>query len=182
MDETHAIAIAELHQGLDRRVSALNVIHAKRLQCARGCSSCCIDELTVFAVEADHIALHNAPLLESGKAHAKGACAFLDLEGACRIYEQRPYVCRTQGLPLRWINGADQGSLEGEPITESRDICSLNENADPIEAIAESDCFTLGPAEEQLARLQVASSTLDTSARPGGGARPVRVSLRSLFR
>ena len=40
--------------------------------------------------------------IEEG-AGPEGACAFLDGEGGCRVYPDRPYVCRTQGLPLRWI-------------------------------------------------------------------------------
>ena len=84
------------------------------------------DQITVFEVEAEVIRRHHADLLAEGEPHAEGACAFLDGEGACRIYEHRPYVCRTQGLPLRWLE-----ELDGETV-ELRDICPLNDEDDPI--------------------------------------------------
>lgn len=124
-----------------------------------------MDGLTVFDVEAEPIRLGHAGLLATGVPHAEGACAFLDPEGACRIYAQRPYVCRTQGLPLRWIEEQD-----GEPV-ELRDICPLNEAGEPIEQLLVEACWTVGPVEERLARLQLAS------ARTASG----RTSLRALF-
>lgn len=140
------------------------MIHANRLHCQRGCSSCCVDDLEVFDVEAEEIRKHHHALLAEGSAHPIGACAFLDESGACRIYEERPYVCRTQGLPLRWIDDV------GEQPVELRDICPLNGNADPIEEIPADDCWTLGPTEEKLALLQFDEPD-----------RSKRVRLRSLF-
>jgi uncharacterized protein len=157
-------ALAPLHAAVDRETRRLHVLHAERLQCQRGCSSCCVDGLTVFDVEAEPIRRHHADLLRAGTPHVQGACAFLDGEGACRIYAQRPYVCRTQGLPLRWIDERD-----GQPA-ELRDICPLNEAGEPIEHLAVEACWTLGPFEERLARLQLAA-----------GAEPTRTGLRDLF-
>lgn len=131
------------------------------MQCGKGCHGCCEDDLTVFEVEAAPIRERHAALLATGRAGSVGACAFLDAQGACRIYAERPYVCRTQGLPLRW--------LEDEQV-ELRDICPLNEAGVPIEELEAEACWTLGPAEEQLACLQLATSP----------SAP-RVSLRSLF-
>ncbi len=166
-------AIAPLHADVDREVRRLHVLHAARLQCKRGCAACCVDELTVFEVEAERIRSRHTALLGTEAPHARGACAFLDDAGACRIYADRPYVCRTQGLPLRWIEEEDHDRLgaEGSPgVTEFRDICSLNETAEPIEHMTENECWTLGPTEERLARLQLASS-----------APTARVALRDLF-
>jgi hypothetical protein len=157
-------AAAFLHADVDQKTHRLHVLHAARLQCRRGCSSCCVDGLTVFDVEAEHIRRHHADLLINGMPRAEGACAFLDEEGACRIYGERPYVCRTQGLPLRWIEDRD-----GDPI-EMRDICPLNEAGEPIEGLRVDDCWTIGPVEERLGRLQLAAGT---------GAH--RTSLRDLF-
>lgn len=159
-------AAAMLHADVDRKTRQLHVLHAERLQCRRGCSSCCADGLTVFDVEAEHIRRHHADLLIHGMPKAEGACAFLDDEGACRIYGERPYVCRTQGLPLRWIEDRDR---DGEPV-ELRDICPLNEAGEPIEGLPAEDCWTIGPFEERLGRLQLAA---------GAGARRTR--LRDLF-
>jgi len=160
-----ADTIVTLHAELDKQARRLHVMHAARLHCQRGCSSCCVDELTVFEVEAERIRQHHAELLATGEPHALGACAFLDSEGACRIYQQRPYVCRTQGLPLRWLETEDDLTT-----VELRDICPLNEPGEPIEQLPAEECWTLGPFEERLARLQLA-------ARPRE-----RTRLRDLFR
>src|SRR3954453_10454684 len=92
-------AITSLHAEVDVETHRLHVLHAARLECRHGCSSCCVDGLTVFDVEAELIRRGHRDLLATGVPHAAGACAFLDSEGACRIYAERPYVCRTQGLP-----------------------------------------------------------------------------------
>jgi Fe-S-cluster containining protein len=134
-------AVAPLHAAVDREARRLHVLHADRLQCRRGCSSCCVDGLTVFDVEAEPIRRHHAELLRMGTPHVEGACAFLDGEGACRIYPHRPYVCRSQGFPFRWIHERD-----GQHV-ELRDICPLNEAGEPIEHLAVVACWTLGPFE-----------------------------------
>ena len=168
MDSTHEpppiTPIEALHADVDRAVRPLTVLHGARLACRLGCSACCVDELTVFPVEAERIRAHHGALLAEGAPHQVGACAFLDDVGACRIYADRPYVCRTQGLPLRWLDEVD-----GETV-ELRDICELNDAGPPLEELDEASCWTLGPFEERLAEL-VASA-------PGGGQ---RVPLRSLF-
>lgn len=136
--------IEELHQEVDRRAAALAAKHAAKLACARGCSGCCVDNLTVFEVEAERIRRGAAALLASATPHPPGRCAFLGSEGECRIYALRPYVCRTQGLPLRW--------LVDEAEVEYRDICELNDV--PVETLEPAECWTLGEVEERLARMQ----------------------------
>lgn len=143
------LRVLALHEAVDRQVAPLVQRHAARLECRRGCHECCVDELTVFEVEAERIRSEYARLLVQDEPHPPGACAFLSADGACRIYEARPYVCRTQGLPLRWTD--EDG--DGEPV-EYRDICRLNEAGEPIEALEPEDCWTLGPVESELAQLQ----------------------------
>jgi hypothetical protein len=167
-------AVSSVHREVDRATSSLDVIHQGRLKCRLGCSGCCLDDVTVFEVEAEVIRRHHAPLLEHGMPHPIGACAFLDDRGGCRIYEHRPYVCRTQGYPLRWLDEPDEdGDLDG-PIVERRDICPLNDGPEagsPIEELPAEQCWTLGPIEGRLAHLQVVAD--------GGSLRRVR--LRDLF-
>lgn len=163
-DLPHAVidAVDRLHDAIDEAASAIAAQHGRRLRCGRGCSGCCVDDLTVFEVEAAAIVRRHPDVL-ARPPHPTGACAFLDSDGACRVYASRPYVCRTQGLPLRWME--DDGC-------ERRDICALNEEGEPpVEALPAAACWPIGPAETQLARLQ---ATVD-----GGALR--RVSLRSLF-
>lgn len=101
----------------------------------------------MFSVEAELIRQRHAELLSEGAPHPVGVCAFLDGEGSCRIYADRPYVCRTQGLPLRWTDD-DEG-------LEYRDICELNEEGPLITDLSPSECWTLGPAEAKLQALQL---------------------------
>lgn len=158
--------LVEIHDDVDRMVAQLTELHRDRMQCRRGCSDCCVDDLTVFEVEAERIRSAHPELLATGRPHAPGACAFLDGDGACRVYDVRPYVCRTQGVPLRWFQDHDDHGT-----VECRDICPLNESGPPPEELPADACWTIGPVEGRLAALA------DTR----GGA-PHRVSLRSLFR
>ena len=177
------LALRALHDEVNARAAALARRHVGRLRCGRGCSACCQDGLTVFEVEAERIRRAHPELLADGTPHPAGACAFLDAEGACRVYADRPYVCRTQGLPLRWLEEDAAGQ-----VAERRDICPLNEAAPPLtasgarseakpsevplELLPDDACWTLGETEGRLAALQ--------AAQDGGALR--RVALRSLFR
>lgn len=150
-DEKGDSRVALLQREVTRAARRLELLHEDRLHCRQGCSSCCVDDLTVFDVEADRIRLHHELLLATGIPHVRGMCAFLDAEGGCRIYEERPYVCRTQGLPLRWLEA------RADLTVELRDICPLND-ANPtlqsLEALGADACWTIGPFEDRLAALQ----------------------------
>jgi hypothetical protein len=159
-------SLASIDQEVDLLASRLYRFHSVRLQCRNGCSECCVDGITVFEVEGENIRRHYAELIDGGTPHPEGKCAFLNGEGMCRIYEHRPYVCRTQGLPLRWFEEGPDGSG-----VEMRDICPLNEEGEPIETLPPEACWTIGPFEEKLAALQ--------SAVDGGKLR--RLALRALF-
>jgi RimJ/RimL family protein N-acetyltransferase/Fe-S-cluster containining protein len=158
--------IETLHREVDEGTRSLEAIHRDRLRCRPGCCFCCVDEITVFEIEAERIQRHHPELLATGEPHPVGGCAFLDDDGACRIYEHRPYVCRTQGLPLRW----EDETPAGEPA-ELRDICPLNESGPAVAELPAQECWEIGPFEERLAALQ--------AARDGG--RLARVRLRDLF-
>jgi Fe-S-cluster containining protein len=165
--------LSVFYASVDERAQRLADRHGTRLHCRRGCAACCVDDLTVLEVEAEHIRRNQAALLRHGRPHSPGACAFLDESMSCRIYHDRPYVCRTQGLPLRWFENAGE-SRPGRTlgVVERRDICPENLEGPPLETLADEDCWLLGPAEGRLQEIQ--DGTGDT---PG-----TRVSLRSLFR
>lgn len=165
-DSSPLTALRTLYDEVDNRANQIADGHGTRLQCRRGCSQCCVDELTVFEIEAENIRLNHSALLVEQKPHQQGACAFLDADGACRIYVNRPYVCRTQGLPLRWIDEGHDGEL-----VELRDICPLNDEGIPIVELAHGECWTIGPVEERLASLQQQFAS----------GQMTRVPLRSLF-
>jgi len=82
--------------------------HSSVMECKAGCSKCCMTDISVFEIEADRIIDYVNSLEETAKTALqakwkepveKGACTFL-YEGQCSIYEARPLICRTQGLPL----------------------------------------------------------------------------------
>ena len=142
-------ALRKLHEWIDVRAGEIALHHSQRLHCEQGCQSCCLDDLTVFPVEAERIRVSHGVLLRDGAPHPPGACAFLGSAGECRIYADRPYVCRTQGLPLRWFAEDDSGE-----ICEKRDICPLNAEETALDELPEEACWLIGPVELELAKLQ----------------------------
>ncbi len=141
--------LGAFYRQVDKSAATLEDIHKDRLHCAVGCKDCCVDDISVFMIEADNIRLHFSELLNTEPPHAPGACAFLDDKGACRIYSQRPYVCRTQGLPLRWLEETESGWVE------LRDICPLNDEGTPVETLPPEQCWSIGAYEQKLAEMQI---------------------------
>lgn len=158
--------LAKLYMDVDRQVKQLTQSLKGRLNCRKGCSDCCVDDISVSHIEADNIRFHYADLLKNDTAHPAGACAFLDEQGACRIYDARPYVCRTQGLPLHWLEQIEDGQT-----VAMRDICQKNDAGIPVEQLPLEDCWIIGPTEEALAKLQFAAYRESS----------VRIRLRDLF-
>lgn len=98
---------------------------AGRLRCGPGCSDCC-RHISVFPVEAVRLAVALRELPESDveplRARARdsrpeGACPLLTEENRCRLYEARPIICRTQGLPLL-VQGDGAPRLTGCPLND----------------------------------------------------------------
>ena len=171
ISEEILIEVKLLHAEVSRRADALAAELGSLLVCQKGCSDCCQDDLAVFPVEAEIIRRYCGPLLTFDKPHPHGKCAFLDEEGACRIYPWRPYVCRTQGLPLRLAN-------EGQGDT--RAVCSLNEaefsnHGVDLFQLPVDQCWNIGEVESRLAGLQVQALGLFQETLP-------RVKLRELFK
>jgi hypothetical protein len=170
MRERAVAFVQKLHGIVSELTQPLEAQHADRLQCQRGCSACCADDLTVFDVEAERVRRAVTTSLSGATAHAAGGCAFLDPQGACRIYEARPYVCRTQGLPLRWL---DASAHDPDQVEEYRDICPLNiVDGQPLALMPADQMWAIGPFEAKLGELQAA---FDPDAPLG------RTPLRALF-
>lgn len=82
--------------------------YASEMKCKEGCSKCCYTDISIFKVESERIkewfnskdeeVKKNLKLLWSSQNEPK-ACTFL-YEEKCSIYEVRPVICRTQGVPL----------------------------------------------------------------------------------
>jgi uncharacterized protein len=153
-----------LHAQVDERSRRIVKTLGRDMRCGPGCIDCCRDDLTVFEIEALRIRQDYPHVLRQSPA-PKGRCAFLSVDDRCRIYDARPYVCRTQGLPLRWLDESDDGWVE------YRDICPQNDADPPVETLDKDHCFEIGPAEETLRELQMELSKGDMT----------RVELRKLF-
>jgi len=116
---------------VDRLSAKLQARYSKHLVCGAGCAGCCHHHLSVFVLEAEEaraaIEALPAPIRarveeqarEIIKREARGepvACPLL-VDGRCSIYESRPLICRTQGLPLL---------MEAEDGEREVDFCPLN--------------------------------------------------------
>lgn len=83
--------------------------YASAMECGAGCDDCCHVQLSLVGVEADAVRAHIAAL--SGdvreRLHARAEapiedrCVALESDGRCAIYEARPLVCRSHGVPVR---------------------------------------------------------------------------------
>ncbi|MCU0844217.1 MAG: YkgJ family cysteine cluster protein [Spirochaetes bacterium] len=105
------------YNALVRRVDAFcaDVLreYGSSIACAPGCDSCCILE-TVNAVEAGVLlgyavllepARRNAIMLRAAEPACDGKPCVLLQNGLCAVYEARPLICRTHGLPV-YLDGA----------------------------------------------------------------------------
>ncbi|NTW99744.1 MAG: YkgJ family cysteine cluster protein [Geobacteraceae bacterium] len=109
------------YRQLTARVDALcNAIAAalgKQITCSAGCSSCCTS-ITVFPVEASamRVALKSLPdreaeeIIRHVSEHAAGERCPLLHHHRCLLYEARPIICRTHGLPIIYTTDGQHSS------------------------------------------------------------------------
>ena len=116
----------QLQKKVDAQFQHLFQKHRQSMSCASGCHMCCLPNLTISRIEADAIhhylmgdeILRNSVLeLEQQNPHQSTRCTFLDVKGQCTIYDARPLVCRSHGIPhMIQINRKKEGL----------DACELN--------------------------------------------------------
>jgi hypothetical protein len=171
--------VRQLHASVDASVARLEALHRGRSQCREGCHDCCVDDLAVSRAEAARILEDHGAMLAVGAPAPAGGCAMLDERGACRVYASRPYVCRTQGLPLRWV--------DDEAGVEQRDVCPKNDPppsaaAPALEDLPAEHCWTIGRVEEALVAIAaIGGAPVSPAAGEGHAASAERVPLRALF-
>ena len=116
--------------------------HRKHLHCVAGCSSCC-RRFSVSPIEAALISerLDFSSVLHCSK-RSGDTCGLL-IDDLCSIYSDRPLICRTQGLPIGYIDEMN------ERIDVS--VCSLNFSQDY--PFTHGDLLFLDPFNRLLAEL-----------------------------
>lgn len=108
---------------VDALCSSIAGALGKQISCSDGCSSCCTS-ITVFPVEAAAMrdALEKLPRPEAEKIlrhiseHAEDERCPILFQHHCMLYEARPVICRTHGLPIVYTA---EGQLKS-------DCCPLN--------------------------------------------------------
>jgi len=106
--EKHFTAYRTLRKKIDSILEKLSDQHASHMKCRKGCDLCCMD-YSILPIEfyaiLDELKKKGMDI-ESPKPsedhHGKG-CVFLK-NHSCTIYESRPVICRTHGLPLLFTN------------------------------------------------------------------------------
>jgi len=150
-------AYEKLRDEVDRLSRRLSDRYAGHLVCGAGCSGCCRHHLSVFNVEADIVrrAVDELPddlrrriRLQAEEVDRKEAlgeevsCPLL-VDDRCAIYDSRPLICRTQGLPLLF---------EGDDGEQEVDFCPLNFSAPgAIDDLAEDHLVPLDSINLKLA-------------------------------
>lgn len=103
-------ALISLRANVDAFMEKVAARHRLRFACAATCSGCCLPGLSVFPVEAVPMAeaVSKLPREVQGRLALQKDneehCVFL-LDDLCSIYDQRPIICRSQGLPLLLEDG-----------------------------------------------------------------------------
>ena len=152
---------------VDALCSDIAVNLAEHITCSAGCSSCCTS-ITIFPVEAAamHEMLRSLPELKAGEIrqhvleHADGERCPLLLNKHCLLYEARPIICRTHGLPIIYTSNNERNS----------DCCPLNMTG--AESISGSNVVDL----DKLNTLLVAVNSTYV-AQSGGTKLPERLTL-----
>ena len=128
---------------VDAMFEAVRARHADKFQCASGCVGCCQPGLSVFNVEARKIGewidehpdvvakIQDKTLMLDDPDY----CHLLDRKGRCTIYEVRPMICRSHGMPISW------GGDEENP--EERDVCPLNFEGEDLNNLPKSDILSI---------------------------------------
>lgn len=152
--ETIADTVIQFYQKVDEASDRLLQNLRKNninLNCKKGCCHCCQDNLTMTQAEA--AVIHKLfPNIGTESPYPVGKCPFLNDDGLCRIYPARPYICRTHGLPMKWIEDTDDA--ETSPL-EQRDICELNDDCLDILQLPSDLCWNSETAETQLAIMNI---------------------------
>lgn len=94
---------------VDEMATSITAAYAANISCHRGCDGCC-RHLSLSLVEAAALAVACASLpleernflRDRARSASEDACPLL-VGSECAVYAHRPIICRTHGLPIRFI-------------------------------------------------------------------------------
>lgn len=94
----------EIRNNIDKATTKLEEEHKSHMKCKAGCDMCCMD-YSILPVEFYYIKdkISKSEIPPGNVKHKKDTdCVFLK-DHRCSIYNERPVICRTHGLPLLFM-------------------------------------------------------------------------------
>ena len=172
--------LAELARRVDRDFSEIRQRRQAWMECRAGCSDCCRARLSITRVEETFLRRHlntlpaaqRTELARRAGDKTREMCPALDSGGRCQIYEARPLICRSYGVPLRRRR---EVSLVNPPVI---DVCDKNFIGTSLKMLPEKDVF-------EQTNLEADVSEIDTeyckrNVLPRGERVPIALILRTL--
>lgn len=154
MDALHNLR--QLRAKVDHHSDAVLSALPEHFACKLGCTGCCQTERTVSDVEWGALEQAVAELapetLAALQTQETDACPLL-LDGGCAVYDERPLICRSHGLPIV-MDGA-------------RDVCPLNFEGQDLDALPDAQVLSV----DTLTAILVAVNALYCSETDGDAHR-----------
>lgn len=126
--------------------------YRSRLQCAKGCDSCCIDNFQIRYVESAYLMIGVQQVsqevlakilanLTSEDSEVRKKCPLL-VDHACAAYAHRPVICRIWGIVVkhkeRFVScGLNFGEQSKEPKPDTVDYFDLNIFEDVLDSMSQ---------------------------------------------
>lgn len=120
-------ALVQLRNAVGQHFDRALARQPQDMQCKAGCAQCCKPGLTVFGIEGTKIEQALVALRKSAPdlrqkvqdqgqealrdPEAQRACPLL-VDDHCTVYEQRPLICRSHGLPIKRKESPDIQNCE----------------------------------------------------------------------
>lgn len=140
--------LGEVGQAFD----AIRERQSRHMLCRSGCSDCCRARLSMTHVETAYLRRNLAQLPRERRADVAARaqrdkqeyCPALDPEGRCGIYEVRPLICRSFGVPLR--------RASREPLIQPStiDVCDKNFTNTSLAVLPQLDILEHDPLTATL--------------------------------
>jgi Fe-S-cluster containining protein len=136
----------DLVSRVDREIKKMAELHGTRLRCEPGCSRCCTIS-SVLPLEAallrQAVGRLDDHVKKEMQAQTGGSSCPLLVDRLCVVYQSRPLICRTHGLPIAYVD------YERQAIEVS--ACPLN-FADDYD-FDQQELFFIDPFNGELGRL-----------------------------